>query len=101
MEHLLFLFLIPWTLAKILLGIKRVEADNSLMGYLFRWLRIVVASPFLAAGLLLGTFGVHGVFLDGGTPYVPAFLFFGFLSLALGVALFPKKGLFHRDRKGS
>jgi hypothetical protein len=76
------------------------EENETLMGYLFRWLRIVIASPFLALGLLLLAFRVHGAYVEECPFYVPPWLFYGFLSLVLGVVIFPKKGLFRRDHKG-
>jgi hypothetical protein len=46
----LLLFVIPCVLAEIIVGIRRIGTKDAVMGYLFRWLRIVIASPFFCGG---------------------------------------------------
>ena len=66
---------------------------------MFRLLRVILALPFLTAGLILGAVGVYGLW-EGHTPYVPAYLVLAFLSLALAGGILPKKGRYPRYRKG-
>jgi hypothetical protein len=59
------------------------------MGEFIRLLRLALATPFLVGGLLLGAYGVYGLYKG---ESVAPYLILAFLCAPIAALLLPKKG---------